>query len=305
MNADQNAEVLVRLAAGRPVEGLGLGEKNGRINLNGLAVAEPVVSKPQRLAIAEVALIQEQVVIRGATWKSLDFSGSRLNGLRFFDCSIIDCIFDECQCRDWRFWGTTFESCSFKGVDFREAALGGVIERKRNTFRKVDFTGADLRQTAFVAAEFVSCLFRDSKLTKVNFGGSSFSDCIFEGQLREVCFNRTAFGNESLPPNEMSRVDFSGALLRLVEFRGLDMDSVRFPNNKDHIIVDDYRATLDRLLRTLHSRTDVGSKKLAAVLAISRKWAGSKQRRGVLNRNDLIALAGQELTAELLRLVGV
>src|SRR5207253_8913943 len=195
-------EVLVRLAAGRSMEGLALGVRNGRVNLNGLTVAHPTAGKPKRLVLADVAPLQGQVAIRGVTLRSLDFSGSRLDGLRFFDCSVNDCVFDECRCHDWRVWGTTFEGCTFREADLRDAALGAVSGRRRNIFRTVDFTKTDLRQTAFVAAEFIGCLFKQCNLTKVNFGGSSFTDCVFEGELREVCFNRTAFGNESLAPNE-------------------------------------------------------------------------------------------------------
>lgn len=303
MNADQNAEVLARLAAGRPLEGLGLGVRNGRVDLNRLTVPRPTASKPIRLPFADVATLQGLVEIHGATLRSLDFSGSCIDSLRFFDCSISDCIFDDCSCRDWRMWGTSFEGCSFRGTDLRESALGGVMDGKTNVFRKVDFAKTDLRQTAFVAAEFVGCLFKNCNLTKVNFNGSTFTDCVFEGELREVCFNRRAFGNESLKPNEMAGVDFSRAVLRMTEFRGLDMENVRFPNDNDHIIVDDYPAALDKLLQASKSRTDVGSRKLAGALTVRRKWVGSKQRRGVLNRNDLIALAGEERTAELLNLI--
>ena len=125
----------------------------------------------------------------------------------------------------------------------------------------------------------------------------------FSNELREVCFNRTAFGHERLPPNEMDGVDFTRAQLRLVEFRDLDMANVRFPNDEDHIILHDYPAALDRLLRILKTRTDVASKKLTADLTILRKWAGSRQRQGVLNRNDLVELVGDESTKESLELV--
>lgn len=304
MNADQNTEALIRLASGRSIEGLGLGERNGRVNLNGLTVPQPTAIKPLLLAFADVVSVQGLIEIRGRVLRSMDFTGGRLDSLRFFDSSMSDCIFDECRCRDWRAWGTTFEGCRFREADLREAALGGVIGGKVNIFRNVAFIETDFRQTAFSAAQFVGCAFENCNLTKVNFGGSSFTDCVFEGELREVCFNRTAFGYESLKPNEMAGVDFSRAVLRMTEFRCLNMENVRFPADNGHIIVDDYPATLDNLIQVFESRTDMGSKGLVVDLTMLRKWAGSKQRRGVLNKKDLIEFGGEERTAELLKLIG-
>src|SRR5438105_14646118 len=76
MTTDQTSEVLARLAAGRSMEGLALGVRNGRVNLNGLTVAHPTAGKPKRLGLADVAPLQGQVAIRGVTLRSLDFSGS-------------------------------------------------------------------------------------------------------------------------------------------------------------------------------------------------------------------------------------
>jgi pentapeptide repeat protein len=169
-----------------------------------------------------------------------------------------------------------------------------VQEDRINTFQKVDFTGADLRQTAYVSAGFVSCLFKNTRLNKVNFQGSTFMDCSFEGELREVCFNRKGFGADALPPNEMLRVDFSRAQLRSVEFRGLDLGDVYFPTDPDHILLNEYPQTLDRLLQSLRGRTDMASKKLAAAIGVDRKWAGPRQRRGILNKNDLLEIGGED-----------
>ena len=99
------------------------------------------------------------------------------------------------------------------------ATIEGPFAGRRNTYVGVDFTEADLRGTAYVAAAFERCLFRKTKLLKVNFGTSTFADCRFEGQLREVIFWRSnlfarGFPEDAFPPNEMVNVDFSRAQLR-------------------------------------------------------------------------------------------
>lgn len=294
MNADQNGEVWKRLIQGKPLDGLGLGVKNGRLDLSGLLAPEPGIVKTVRTSLADVSTLDGITVLNQIEWESLDFSGSRLNGLRFQNCKISDCVFDECDCRDWRLWGTTVLNTTLSSADLRKSALGGVQEHRMNTFQNVDFSMADLRQTAYLSARFISCHFNNTRLNKVNFQGSAFTDCSFEGELREVCFNLRAFGAITLPPNEMLRVDFTRACLRSVEFRGLDLNDVSFPTDADHILLNDYPQSLDRLLQGLRRRTEMASKKLAAYLGVYRKWAGPGQRRGVLNKNDLLEIGGED-----------
>ena len=79
-----------------------------------------------------------------------------------------------------------------------------------------------------------------------------------------------------------------------MEFRGLDLDTVRFPDDEDHLILNDYPRLFDRLLQTLMGREDSASRRLAAVLGNRRKWADQKQTGGVLNRNDLLEIGGEQ-----------
>jgi Pentapeptide repeats (9 copies) len=190
--------------------------------------------------------------------------------------------------------------CRFRNADLRSAGLGNVGEgRKRNRFQKVDFTEADLRQTANKSADFIECTFHDTKLTKVDFQGSVFKDCTFEGELREVQFHRTAFRSEDLPPNEMDGVDFSCARLWAVGFRNLDLNNVKWPHDDEHIIITDYARSLDRVIAALNARTDVTSSALAAYLSVSRRFVGPRQKCGIVNKAALIELCGPNAPAEL------
>ena len=171
------------------------------------------------------------------------------------------------------------------------ASLDGPLAKRRNRFVNVDFARADLRNTVYVAAAFERCSFSRTKLTKIGFGTSTFTDCNFEGELREVRFWRSdlsvrGFPTDSFPPNEMIDVDFSRATLRDVEFRGLTLDHVRLPNNTDHIIIEDFPSVLDRLIGTLMQQHDETAKILLAYLGAYRKWT-VPGARGVLNKQDL------------------
>lgn len=191
-------------------------------------------------------------------------------------------------------WATTIMNCSFRSTDLRCSGLGGARDQLTNTWENVDFTRADFREISSFAPLYANCRFSHTRLGSLNFHGSRFTGCSFEGELREVRFWRKMIGAEALPPNEMSNVDFTGAELRWVEFHDLDLDSVRFPSDTNHILLDDYPHALDRILTKLGERNDTASGRLARHLGRLRKRAGQRQRLGVLNKNDLLEVGGEE-----------
>ena len=182
--------------------------------------------------------------------------------------------------------------------------MGAVDGRRVNVWEDVDFTESDLRETYYGSGDIVRCRYKDAKLTKVDFEGMVFKDCSFEGELEEVTFNRYDFGGEAFPPNLMDGVDFRRARFFWVEFRGLDLENVQLPEGDDHVIVDDYRTSLERILGALQGRRDEQSRLLAAVLGNMRKHAGPNQRRGIIGKGDLREVGGEAAVtyfSELLR----
>jgi uncharacterized protein YjbI with pentapeptide repeats len=306
MDEQLNKVILGRLVNGQPLDGLGLHIRDGRFDLSGLSVPEPVVARREYTDIADIAYLDGVVRIRDVAWRSLDFTGAHLPELRFSNCRIENCVFDQCCCREWKIWGTQVTSTSFRSANLRTSLLGGVEGGKRNSFRQVDFSRADLRGSVYMSAEFVGCIFKDANLQKVDFNWSTFADCVFAGELREVCFYRKSDDAKeaaAFSANDMRNVDFTHARLRWTEFRGLDLDTVRFPEDDEHIVVDDYPHALDRILASISGRTDVGAKRLKAVLSNERKWVGQNQRRGVLSKSDLREMAGEEGIDLVLKLV--
>jgi uncharacterized protein YjbI with pentapeptide repeats len=279
-----DSEIWSRLRRGATLEDLELPRKDGRIQLVGVETP----SDP---------------VLRGLHWRSVDFSRSRLSGLRFFDCKLENCSFEGAICRDWRLWTTTVSDCSFQSCDLRTSALGGVNDGKRNAFSRVDFARADMRKTVYVSCDMLECTFADAKLEKVDFAGTVFTNCVFKGAMADVIFQRRAFKGESFPANEMKGVDFRAAKFRHVEFRSLDMTDVLWPEDNEHIVIQDYKATLDRALAVLSPKSDVKSKMLTAILTMRRKWAGENQRVGVLSIPDLVEAGGPEAATEVLQIL--
>jgi len=294
MDAERSDRIWERLLAGRPVDNLGLGHIEGRIDLRGLIAPQPRVVAAFSTPAADVRATSGGVVLRGMELRRLDLSDAALDGVRVFDSTVEDCVFNDASCRDWRLWGTSIIRSSFRGADLRDSALGGVEGTKRNVYQHVDFSGADLRRTVYKAAAFEDCNFSEAKIKKVDFQSTTFVRCVFAGELNEVLFYRRGFDCEAFPENEMRDIDFRNARLRYVEFRKLDLDKVLFPEGEDHIIIDDYPRTLDRIVTFLRARGEMPARKLAAYLAVLRKWAGNHQQRGVLNRSDMRDIAGEE-----------
>jgi len=289
-----NLEIWDRLYQGKRLDDLSLPLRDGRFDLRGLWLPDPTVVRRYQTPIANVTEIDPSAVFRRAKWENLDFSGSKLNGMRMFGCEIHNCRFDDCNLEGLRWWSMTITDTSFRGSNLRRAALGGVQDGRRNVYRRVDFSEADMRETAYTAAAFERCTFRHTKLVKIDFQMSSFKDCIFEGELNDVLFYCRGFKGESYPPNEMINIDFSRAKLRRVSFRGLTLDRVEFPNDGEHLVIKNFSSALETVTDALQKQGDMLSKKLIALLEIRRKWSVPNQAQGVLNRQDIIEVVGQE-----------
>jgi len=285
-----------RLSTGESLTDLSLPKKNGRMDFSGLVLPQPRVLERRNTPFGEIKRYEPNALFHKAKLHDINFSRSKLDSLTFEESELSNCCFDGCELRNLRLWASTIRDCTFCDADLRESGLGlatidGPLSGKRNRFINVEFAKADLRNTVYVAAAFEHCSFRFSKLVDILFGTSTFIDCSFEGELREVRFWRSdmsvrGFPTDAFPANEMIDVDFSRATLRDVEFRGLTLSRVRLPEDEDHIILQDFPAVLDQLISTLEQQQDQTAKLLLAYLGAYRKWT-VPGARGVLNKRDL------------------
>lgn len=152
-------EAIACLVAGRRLDGLGLDSVDGRLDLRGLPV--PVPRRLQRFETAGwfAEKLGELVQFRGRHLESIDFSGAQLQSLRFTDSQITNCQFLDANCRDWRLWGTNVVDCDFAGASLREAAVGTWHEGRRNSWKRVTFTGTDLRVAVSWMSIYDNCNF--------------------------------------------------------------------------------------------------------------------------------------------------
>jgi uncharacterized protein YjbI with pentapeptide repeats len=267
-----------------------------------LELPEPKLLERWQTALATVERFEPNGIFYSAKLQNLDFTGSKLLSLQFSDCEIRNCCFDRCNLQGLRLRSTTIGECSFQGADLSGTPLGlaavtGPFAGRRNSFFEVDFSGADLSDTVYVAAAFRGCNFSDAKLARIGFGTSTFVDCTFAGELREVQFWRSdlfarGYPDDAFPQNEMVNIDFSRARLCDVEFRGLTLDRVRLPDDVEHIVIRDFANVLDQLIGTLTLEGDQTAKILIAYLRGYRKWT-VPGARGVLNKLDF-GVAGDD-----------
>ncbi|HEY8075057.1 MAG TPA: pentapeptide repeat-containing protein [Labilithrix sp.] len=262
-----------RLTRGRPLDDLGLSHVDGRVDVRGIRAPRPSLLRTHEVAGLRIREEHGHAVVRNVTWRGIDFSDSELNRMRFFDSKIEGCRFRDAECKDWRLWGTSLDG--------------------------VDFTRADLRRSVHHASEMIECDFANAKISHVDFQGTVFVRCRFKGLLEDVLFYRNAFRGERFPPNEMLDVDLRETELRFVEFRSLDMASVRWPSGPGYILLDDYAATLDHLVLALEKREDAGARSVAAILRMQRKWAGTGQKRGLISLWDIAEAGGDALVEEI------
>lgn len=287
MDEMTNLAVWRALLSNSGLEKLRLATINGRVDL-----------RESSLPKAFPKFASKGVLLNKAVWTALDFQGADLRGIHFSNCNVSNCRFDLANCRDWKVWSSRFDSTSFVGADLRGSALGATRGTSVNSYLSVDFSQANLEDTTYVSADFVDCRYHDSKLTGVDFQGSVFRRCIFSGLLDEVLFYRKAFGGAEHSPNEMEGVDFSNAILRFVEFRGIDMASVKWPSERHHWILEDYIPSISKLAEVFSARSDFQSRKAASIFNLMLKWAGPGQRRGVIGKLDIEEAGGTALVAE-------
>jgi hypothetical protein len=288
MDAQLMAEVWERLRGGGCLEGLGLARHEGRTDLRGLCAPQPTPFASIRVGERDYALSRPRVTVADARVGAVDFSGADLDFVTFDGCDISDCKFEKTLCRNGTFQGTSVRNTTFESADLRDAALGTVASNgRRNAFLDVDFTRTDLRGTIYGSVDFTRCRFDRCKLKRVSFDGAVFVECAFLGPLTDVEFRRTSSGYRNAPVNDMINVDFAGARLMDVRFAELDLDSVTWPQNTDHLIVDNYREVLKRVLERLEGSTDALSRVMTTVLESDLRWASPNQRVGCVSRWDM------------------
>jgi uncharacterized protein YjbI with pentapeptide repeats len=288
-------EVVARLVAGRGLDGLGLGWYQGRVDLRGLPV--PIPARLRRFESQGwfVEVLGDLITFRGALLRGLDLSGGQLQSLRFFGSQIDDCRLAGANCQDWRLWDTEVSDCVFSRASLRDAAVGTWQEGRRNAWRRVDFSKSDFRVGACWEAVFEGCDFSGANVAGVRFSQCALVSCRFAGAVTDVLFDGRDLPPEYPAPPQMSKVDFSAAVFRDVEFRGYDLEDVALPDDTDLRLLRRARCVARGAIGMLGGREDMLSRMLRAILENRLRGPGDEREAEIVNRRDYLEFGGQEL----------
>lgn len=232
--------VVARLAAGAPLDGLGLGKVGGRWDLRGLRLPETEGSGPR--PVSHGIPSWERTELSHVPLVGLDLSEAILTGMRLIDVDIRDCVFDRARLDDAAMWETRVVASSFRSASMREMVMGGSPlrpwrRRYMNSWQDVDLSRADLRGSVHSAETYTDCDFSHARLFRVGFEASRHVRSRFAGRVDDCAFRRTP--QELLLwglVNPMQDVDMSEAELVDCGFWGLGLENVRLPRSPGHIV---------------------------------------------------------------------
>jgi uncharacterized protein YjbI with pentapeptide repeats len=288
-------EVLARLVAGRGLDGLSLGEHEGRADLRFMSAPIPRCLERFEALGWFTEKLGDLISFRDVELADLDLSGAQLPSLRFHGVSVINCRFDGAACGDWRLWSSTVADCSFRKADLRGAAVGTWHDGLRNEWRRIDFSGADFRVGVTRSAAYEDCNFSGAKIVGVDFSQCSFSRCQFAGPISKVLFDGRDLSPERPAPPQMVAVEFSDAVFRDVDFRGFDLEGVVMPVDPDVRVYRRARCVARRAVSMLDDDGSKPARVLRAVFNNRLRGPGDEREASIFNRRDFLAIGGQEL----------
>lgn len=289
------AEVLVRLHAGRSLDGLPLDRVGGRVDLRGLSArvrSDATATVGEREVRRAVGFLD----VHEVTISDLDLSFAVLPSARFDRARLTNCSFQTAVLSKWRLWASDVTSCSFAGADLRESVIGSWSNGRGNRWEQVSFTRADLRGTVQDSAIFVDVDFSSTRLDRVEFRSCDFVRCRFAGVLREVIFYGPGFGHGDLLVR-LEDVDFSEAMFRWVDFRRLDPSPVALPRTDGHLVIRNFPCVLATALSDTASDDRRGIRGLKGLLTNDVKWLAPGQTLGVISLSDIAEAAEDERDA--------
>ncbi|MEZ5044675.1 MAG: pentapeptide repeat-containing protein [Saprospiraceae bacterium] len=181
------------------------------------------------------------------TFKSQDYSETKIRKKEFVDCTFIDCNFANCDFLGTQFIDCEFNSCNFslakfvetglKNVHFIHSKLMGIDFQYCSDFLlAMSFDDCSLEFTNFYQKKLTNTTFRDCNIEKADFSeanltGSSFLDCdltnaVFDHSiLTQVDFRTARYYQIDPSRNTIKKAKFSReGLAGLLYHLDIDID---------------------------------------------------------------------------------
>lgn len=172
--------------------------------------------------------------IKKVKYVDVDFSFGSFESSRFEDSVFQDCIFKNVNFSKFTDYGNKFTNSIFVNCRFANSAIG----YDGSIFDNCVFENCNFSKSIFIRPEFTKIFFKNCKLKGLDFNGSSFEDCIFEGLLDDIWF-RGSFPLQrdndyfGIPrKNRMKNVSFVKAELKDLTFSDdCDLSTVQINKN--------------------------------------------------------------------------
>lgn len=181
-------------------------------------------------------------------------------------------------------WNTRVSHTRFERADIRNAALGTLVDGKANTWKYVDFQGADMRGSHFQAGTVRNSRFDNAKLKGVRFDQVDLRDLVFVGRVENVLFDERYLQGSRIMGAPLRSVDFSAALLENTEFYGCIFIDVRWPSGV--WLIPRYPEVSARAAELLAADQSIEARMARAHLTLISKQPGDPDSVGVINLAD-------------------
>jgi uncharacterized protein YjbI with pentapeptide repeats len=289
--------VAFRLVTGGSFQDIDTGIVDGRVDLRGFSLPPPSVINRIELGRLSGAILDGVIWVRSNRWEDLDLSFSILPNLRFVQSTLFNCVFENADCRDWRFWECAIARSRFVDCDMRDSLIGS-SDVPHNTWTGVTFDHVDFRGAVMLSAEFRDCDFVQNNFESVQFNGCLFDSVRFSGLLKDVRFDSRAIPNQRPDLGPMTAVDFSAATLADVEYWGCRFLHVEFPDNSGVIVFPNAAEVARRQLEQIRGDDSEVARRLRVLLENRLKFPGREDAQGVFFKADWDTIEGMANFAE-------
>ncbi|RIV29259.1 pentapeptide repeat-containing protein [Alicyclobacillaceae bacterium I2511] len=196
--------------------------------------------------------LERQVLINfnASNLKESDFTGVRLHKGKFKASALREADFAGADLTGSSFTASDARGASFDGANLTDCNFYAT-DLKYTSFQKSVLVRTNVNVSTLKGAKFMDVRLTDVKLTKSDFVGVTFENCVFNGvdfeyaNLRGICFDGQTFIGANFDKSALKNASFRGATLKNVSFR-LPL-SVTNKSYRDFKTVCFEGATMDKL----------------------------------------------------------
>ncbi len=219
--------------------------ENGNFDLRGLNLKD-----------VDVLVENQGAKLKDIVFQNCDFSFSNFDNLRIERCQFINCIFVSVYCRDLYEIGNVFNHCTFQKVDFRRALIGN----ENSKFNDCIFENCNFTSCSFYSPQFTNISFVNCNLRELDFAGSSFENCLFEGKMSYVLFRgddpRFNLKNPGYRKNQMNRVSFEKLDFNFLGFSDdCNLDYLKLKSSTKYLIAHNFKCKTKELFQNRNQYT--------------------------------------------------